>query len=605
MKYLLYIFFLIWLALPIRKANAQNQNLFSLKIIGNDSAKICQQFPFPAYTINENDFKKQVVGWVLKVRSNGYLSANLDSFLRNEKGVIVKIFIGKQYHWLDLKWGGIDKVWAQQTGVQLSDFKGKNIQFKKWLLSVEQLLKYAENNGYPFASLQLDSVLINNDSISAIINIQKNLKVVIDSIHCSNKNVVNQKYLYKYLDLKPNMIYNESAIKKINGLLAGLSFLKQTQPYSVTFIGEHATINLNLQNQKSSRFTFLVGLQPINNNPSPTNPATSSSKFLLSGEGDLHLENIQRTANVLDMSFRLYPQQTQNLVAKYNHPFLFGLPLGTDSRFEIYKHDSTYIDVDFTLGIQKILSGRNYLKLFYNTHQSSLTYVDTTTIKASRQLPSILDFGSKMIGVELYEEKLNYRFNPSKGFSLKLNIAAGYKQFIPNNQIENLHDAADASFNFSSLYDSIKNPIFHSSFEIIAAKYFHIYKAHVLKLQLTGMGTPDKKIYRNELQRIGGNRILRGFDEQSIFTSLYSIATFEYRYLLDKNSYAYTFFDAAYTEVKTVSLRQFDSPYGFGAGLAFETKAGIFQLSYALGSRLNNPIVIRNGKIHFGYLISF
>jgi hemolysin activation/secretion protein len=147
--------------------------------------------------------------------------------------------------------------------------------------------------------------------------------------------------------------------------------------------------------------------------------------------------------------------------------------------------------------------------------------------------------------------------------------------------------------------------IFHSTFEFTAARYFHLYKAHVLKIQLVGAGTPDKKIFKNELQRIGGNRILRGFDEQSILTSLYTIATFEYRYLLDKNSYAYAFYDAAYTEVKTVSLRQFDKPYGFGAGLAFETKAGIFQLSYALGSRLNNPIVIRNGKIHFGYLVSF
>ncbi|MEN9523500.1 MAG: hypothetical protein RL065_1877 [Bacteroidota bacterium] len=583
---------------------AQNQALYKLKIKGMDSAKVIQQYPFPAYDINEAAFKKQIDNWVLKINSVGYLSANLDSFFRDKSTLVVYVFLGNQYHWLDLKWNEKEKIWMQQMGVEAYNFKGRNIQLKKWNSIVSQVLTFAENNGYPFAAIRLDSVNINHDSISAVINIQKNLQVVIDSIHCSNKNVVNQKYLYRYLNIKPNMVYDESSIKKINSLLSGLSFLKQSQPYSVTFVGEHATLNLNLLNQKSSRFNFLVGLQPTNNNPSPTNPQ-SSSKFLLSGEGDLHLENIQRTANILDMSFRLYPQQTQNLIVKYNHPFLFGLPIGTDSRFEIYKHDSTYIDVDFSVGAQKILQGKNYFKLFYNTHQSTLTQVDTTTIKISRQLPAILDFSAKMVGVELYKEQLNYRFNPSKGYSIKLNVAAGYKQFLPNTQITNLHDAANVNFSFSSLYDSIKNPIFHSTFEVVAAKYFHLYKAHVLKFQLTGMGTPDKKIFKNELQRIGGNRILRGFDEQSILTSLYSIASVEYRYLLDKNSYAYFFYDAAYTEVKTVFLRQFDKPYGFGAGLAFETKAGIFQLSYALGSRLNNPIVIRNGKIHFGYLISF
>ena len=70
-------------------------------------------------------------------------------------------------------------------------------------------------------------------------------------------------------------------------------------------------------------------------------------------------------------------------------------------------------------------------------------------------------------------------------------------------------------------------------------------------------------------------------------------------------SYVYAFSDVAYTEVKSVALRQFDTPYGFGVGFAFGTKAGIFQLSYALGSRLGNPILIKTGKIHFGLAMKF
>jgi outer membrane translocation and assembly module TamA len=583
------------------QTKAQPQANFNVRIIGNDSAKICKQFPFPAANFNDQIYKKQLTDWIFKVQSQGYLSANLDSITRTNLDSKIIVWLGPKYHWLNLKWNTEDAEWAAQTGVDVNNFVGKNIQLKKWFSVTEQILNYAENNGFPFAEIKLDSITIHHDSIAAKIKLDKHLKVVIDSIHCSNNSVVNQKYLYKYLGLKPNLLYNESTIEKLNGLLNSVPFLKQSQPYSVTFIGEHATVNLNLQNQKSSRFNFLLGLLP-NNTTAQTPGAASSSKFLLSGEGDLHLENIQSTANIFDMAFRLYPQQTQNLIVKYNHPFLLGLPFGTDGRFEIYKHDSTYIDTDFSLGIQHLLSGRNYLKLFYTTHQSSLTYVDTTTIKATHLLPSNLDYKSNIIGVEWYKEKLNYRFNPSKGFILKFNIGAGYKQFIVNNQISNL---ADVNFSFSSLYDSIKRPIFHTSFDFLVAKYFTLHKAHILKLQCSGMGTPDKKIFANELQRIGGNRNLRGFDEQSITASLYSLMTIEYRYLLDKNSYAYSFYDVAYTEIKTTSVRQFDKPYGFGVGLAFETKAGIFQMSYALGSRFNNPIVIRNGKIHFGYLVSF
>jgi hypothetical protein len=44
---------------------------------------------------------------------------------------------------------------------------------------------------------------------------------------------------------------------------------------------------------------------------------------------------------------------------------------------------------------------------------------------------------------------------------------------------------------------------------------------------------------------------------------------------------------------------------GFGAGLNFETRAGIFAFNYALGKKNQNPIDFRAGKIHFGYISIF
>jgi len=48
-----------------------------------------------------------------------------------------------------------------------------------------------------------------------------------------------------------------------------------------------------------------------------------------------------------------------------------------------------------------------------------------------------------------------------------------------------------------------------------------------------------------------------------------------------------------------------DTPIGFGAGTSFETKAGIFSLTYALGRQFNNPVELRGGKIHFGFTSLF
>jgi len=86
---------------------------------------------------------------------------------------------------------------------------------------------------------------------------------------------------------------------------------------------------------------------------------------------------------------------------------------------------------------------------------------------------------------------------------------------------------------------------------------------------------------------------------------MFHLATLEYRFLLDQNSYFNIFGDVAYTESKTNREYRNDFPYGFGAGIAFATKAGIFSLTYALGSQQGTGINFRAAKIHFGYVNLF
>ncbi|MEZ4947969.1 MAG: hypothetical protein R2784_01015 [Saprospiraceae bacterium] len=98
---------------------------------------------------------------------------------------------------------------------------------------------------------------------------------------------------------------------------------------------------------------------------------------------------------------------------------------------------------------------------------------------------------------------------------------------------------------------------------------------------------------------------MRGFDEEAIFSTHYLVSTLEYRILTGQNSYFFAFFDGAVTRNFIRDKNETDYPIGFGAGLTFETQAGIFGLSYALGRQQGNPIDFRAGKIHFGYVSLF
>jgi len=73
---------------------------------------------------------------------------------------------------------------------------------------------------------------------------------------------------------------------------------------------------------------------------------------------------------------------------------------------------------------------------------------------------------------------------------------------------------------------------------------------------------------------------------------------------VDKNSHVFAFFDQGWYENNAIAYYN-DLPYGFGVGFSFGTNLGIFSISYALGKQFDNPITLRSGKIHFGYVAYF
>jgi hemolysin activation/secretion protein len=176
---------------------------------------------------------------------------------------------------------------------------------------------------------------------------------------------------------------------------------------------------------------------------------------------------------------------------------------------------------------------------------------------------------------------------------------------LENNVITAISDPGEPEFDYATLYDSISGS--QASFQLSGKiGWFQPLGARsVVHVGWQGGLLQGGLLLQNELFRLGGYRRLRGFDEESIFANHFHIATIEYRFLLGQNSRFAIFGDLAWLEEQRLGLNRRDTPYGFGAGLDFETSAGIFGLSYALGSQRGNPIAFREAKIHFGYVNRF
>ena len=531
---------------------------------------------------------------ILKLQAQAYLEASIDSLTVADSTFTAYFYLGKTYKWANLTNGNVENAFLDQVGYREKLFQNKPFNYKEIVKLQESLLAYAENNGHPFAAVWLDNIQVKQGAISATLWMNKGKLVMIKDLSIKGDAKISKTYLRNYLGVKTGSLYSKDKILKIKTRLRELPFLQEKRNATITFEDKNATINLDLKKKKASRFDFLIGVLPGGQGNNPQQER--AQKLLLTGTFDVEMHNQFGLGEKIFVSFERLRPETQELELSFAYPYVLETPFGIDLHFNQYKRDSTYTDVAFDIGFQYLFEGGNYIKAFWNNAASNLISVDTNDIKKGISLNN-LDVSNTSYGLEYSLQKLDYRFNPRRGWSVFFRGGAGFKKIPQNNKILEVDE---------TFYDSLQLRTFQFRLKGAIEKYFPLFRNVALKTAAQGgIIFSESAIYQNEQYRIGGNRLLRGFDEESIFATFYSVFTIETRLLVGQNSYFYAFGDFAYLENKTTTIRSFDRPYGVGLGLTFETGVGVFGLSLAAGSQQGNPVNFGNPKIHFGYVNYF
>jgi len=562
-------------------------------------------------TFNINNTKIKLRELSNKLQEAGYLQA---SFPRNPQCdsffCRFSLKVGPLFEWTALQNGNLPPELLKALGFGDVLLRNKVFYYKDLAKIQSKVLIQCENNGYPFAYTWLDSIRADTSgAIAARIYLDYGPAISIDSLQVIGKTIdgtiqkvrISKRYLSSYLGLKKGMTYNEEQIRKIKKRLRELPFLSTYKDPQILFQGEKAFPLLFLETRRASKFDVLFGLLPN------TNPSTQQQQFNFTGNVNIDLINSLGRGERLSAQWQQFQRGRSELRMGFALPYLFRTPLGIDAKFELYRRDSTYIDIIGDIGISYIFDGNNFLKIYWRNTSTNVQNPNTALVLLSRKLPNILDLRNNSFGAEYYFQRLDYRWNPLKGFELRAGAAVGAKYIKPNNNILSLTDPLQPDFDFGTLYDSISMRSFQYSGYFSYAHFFQLWKQLTLmgRYKTAAVFNNRNLLYTNELLRIGGQQVMRGFDEQSIFASWYQVATAELRYLLGSNSYTYIFGDFSYTENSSEALNPKIWRYGFGVGVALETKVGIFGLSYALGSSFDSPLLFRNGKIHFGYVNIF
>ncbi len=507
-----------------------------------------------------------------KAISKGYILASVDSIQYYNKNAVVYFYTGDKFGEISLNITPDDLSFLRKNST-VSEKLIAHIPFTP--NSYAAILNKVQNafleNGYPFVSIGLKKTILNDKNIEADLEIIRGPYVTWTRINVKGDSSISVKYISNLLNIRKGEVYRESEPKKISNRIKQVPFLEEIKSSELLFTKKGAELFVYLKSIPISSINGIIGFQP--------NPL--SGKLTVTGELDLKLQNVLKRGELLNIKWRSIQAQTQSLDAHFNYPFLFNTSFGIDATFQLYKRDTSFLELNSSIGIDYYLKKGAVLKVFYQNISSSV-------LSGGLNNPTYSSLGnsrSNNYGIAFTSKQLDYIPNPSKGYVISMKTSAGSRK---------------SQINDTTL--EIKSLTFRG--EAILEYYLPLAKRHVLRFSNRTEYYSAPEIFQNELYRFGGLNEQRGFNEDELLSTTKNTTTIEYRYLLDQNSHVFAFYDQSWYE--NISNGYFnDSPYGFGAGFSFSTNFGVFSISYALGKQFSNPIQFSNSKIHFGYIVYF
>ncbi|MFN2456945.1 MAG: POTRA domain-containing protein [Chitinophagaceae bacterium] len=527
------------------------------------------------------------------LQSRGYVTASVDTVKYDSLFATVHLYLGKPYKWTKIKTASADKEILEAVKWNEKEFFNSALYFNQVQSWQEKILNYLEENGYPFAKIYLDSIQLYENDVEAALKIDRGSVYKIDSIRVYGDAKVSKELLQRHLEIGNGSIYSKKKLQDVSNKISELLYLQEEKPSDLTLLGTGSVLNLYLKQKKSSQFNVLIGFLP---NPDPT----ATKRFQVSGEANILLRNALSGGETIGLNWQQLQQQSPRLNILYEHPYIFHSPFGFNFQFNMFRQDSTFLTINANIGASYKPNAAKTATVFLQRWQSIVNGINIADVVNFKRLPQEADVSSLNLGFTYEFNNTNYRFNPQKGSELVFTSSGGTKKIKRNNQILELQDPNDPAFKFESLYDTIKLKGYQFRVHGLAAHYFPLGRQSAVKTAINAGIYQSENTFRNELFQIGGYRLLRGFDEESQYVSRYVIATVEYRYLIGRNSNFFVFTDGGWGKHHTLFTNN-HTYFGAGMGISFETKAGIFNLMWAVGKRDDTELNLRGSKVHFGF----
>lgn len=503
---------------------------------------------------------------------NGYLQARIDSIALSPKGITMYGYRGDRYRWANIGVDSATILLLRELNILAPHLKGRVIRPRGLTRFTQEVLRSCENNGYPFASVSLSKVEIGQKSISAKLWVEKGARVLFDTLTVKGTARLNSRYIASLIRITKGAPYSEDLVRQIDTKLQQQPFVAIIRPTEVEFLPGKARIYCYLSNRRASRFNGLVGFYADR----------SSRKLKLTGDMSLSLVNAFRHGEKLNFLWNTPGEGSQRMNINIDYPYLFWKQMGISGNFVLYRRDSSYMNINPQLAVA------------FNTPSSSsieltVSYLQTSTGTQSSGSSLFGNSKSYLYGVGFKKTTLNDHYLPSKGYSVHTRLSGGKRVIEKNN--------------------SPSVPVFEGAFN--AQVYVPLINNRLVLMLGTKswakqvLATETNELYENELSLLGGMGTLRGFNQEAVAVSAYSVQTFEIHLRSTTGTGVFLLADQGFMRAYSAGSFAFRKPTGMGMGVNIITKAGVLNFCYAVGQGFGQTISIRDAKVHLGYSAEF
>lgn len=459
----------------------------------------------------------------------------------------------------------------------------KNQKFTQQIIDdfFSEILDHFENNGFPFAKINVESVYFfdeagsGNHSADLYLKIEKGGISNIDLIEIEGNTKTKDYVIIRTSGIYAGEKYQQSKIDGIPSRLNRLRFFDPVEQPEYYFNSKNqGVLKIKIKEKETNNFDGVFGYVPAVN---------ENEKGYFTGYININLKNLFGTGRSTAIRWQQENRNSQELELRYLEPWLFNYPFNLEAGLFQRKQDTTYV--------QRTLEGK--LEFLATQDISASVIVNSqSTIPTERTNKTFTVFNSTAFtsGINLKIDTRDDFYAPKEGIILlntykftSKNIEEPKEYITPETKTKTTFQRLELDFGF--FVEWLKDQI--------AALGVHARELRGSDVELS------------DLYFLGGTTSLRGYREKQFQGNRLLWSNLEYRYLLTRRSFAFLFLDTGYFlrngDVSRNINEISDFNIGYGFGLNIETGLGVLGVSFALGKGDS----FSDGKIHFGIINEF